>query len=177
MFSVVVHVLPCTQENAADLHSMGGGLLATNKWRSAFPSAKPPPKSNKNPSVNNHSNHWAGMDTQCVLCDVTECCTRFRFVTVVEGNGAYILCDGRCRNSARHVPRLSEHWSSQRACTNYAEIKVHSVPVQTLTVPWSRGFQIQRQYLHEVGKVVSPLHRPPLPPQKKCWYSFLLEAE
>jgi hypothetical protein len=27
------------------------------------------------------------------------------------------------------------------------------------------------------GKVVSPTHRPPLPPRKYTWYSFLLEAE
>jgi hypothetical protein len=27
------------------------------------------------------------------------------------------------------------------------------------------------------GKVVSLMHRPPLPPRKCSWYSFLLEAE
>jgi hypothetical protein len=27
------------------------------------------------------------------------------------------------------------------------------------------------------GKVVSLMHRPPLPPRKYTWYSFLLEAE
>ena len=27
------------------------------------------------------------------------------------------------------------------------------------------------------GKVVSLTHRPPLPPRKYSWYSFLLEAE
>jgi hypothetical protein len=27
------------------------------------------------------------------------------------------------------------------------------------------------------GKVVSLTHRPPLPPRKCSWYSFLLEAE
>jgi hypothetical protein len=30
---------------------------------------------------------------------------------------------------------------------------------------------------HEGGKVVSPTHRPPLPPRRHSWYSFLLEAE
>jgi hypothetical protein len=34
-----------------------------------------------------------------------------------------------------------------------------------------------RQSAHEGGKVVSPTHRPPLPPRKDSWYSFLLEAE
>jgi len=36
---------------------------------------------------------------------------------------------------------------------------------------------ISRQMAHEGGKVVSPTHRPPLPPRKYSWYSFLLEAE
>ena len=39
------------------------------------------------------------------------------------------------------------------------------------------GSQISRQSPHEGGKVVSPTHRPPLPPRKYSWYSFLLEAE
>ena len=30
---------------------------------------------------------------------------------------------------------------------------------------------------HEGGKVVSPKHRPPLPPRKYFWYSFLLDVE
>jgi len=34
-----------------------------------------------------------------------------------------------------------------------------------------------RQLAHEGGKVVSPVHRQPLPPRKYSWYSFLLEAE
>ena len=33
------------------------------------------------------------------------------------------------------------------------------------------------QSAHEGGKVVSPTHRPPLPPRKYCWYSFPLKAE
>ena len=38
------------------------------------------------------------------------------------------------------------------------------------------SFQISRQSAHEGGKV-SPTHRPPLPPRRYSWYSFLLEAE
>jgi len=34
-----------------------------------------------------------------------------------------------------------------------------------------------RQSAHEGDKVVRPMHRPPLPPRKYSWYSFLLEAE
>jgi hypothetical protein len=40
----------------------------------------------------------------------------------------------------------------------------HYSPWQSLTVPGGWGSQILRQSTHEGGKVVSPTHRPPLPP-------------
>ena len=39
-----------------------------------------------------------------------------------------------------------------------------------------RDAQISRQSAHEGGKVVSPMHRPPLTLMKYSWYSFLLRS-
>ena len=49
--------------------------------------------------------------------------------------------------------------------------------LQALRFSGGWNFQILRKSAHEGRKVVSPMHRSPLPPRKYPWYSFLLEAE
>ena len=59
--------------------------------------------------------------------------------------------------------------------------KGKAIPVQAWTGPeGSRRLSLPdflRKSTHEGGKVVSHMHRPPLPPRKYSWYLFLLEAE
>ena len=64
----------------------------------------------------------------------------------------------------------------------YKNVKIRGkvVPLQAWTGPHdSRQLRFPDfvTTAQDGGKVVSLTHRPPLPPRKYSWYSFLLEAE
>ena len=83
---------------------------------------------------------------------------------------------GRLESATCPVPDTRPWFSF----SNITTLKGKDTPVETWTdlrFPGGCGFQISRQTAHEGGKVVSPTHRPPLPPRKYPRYSFLLEAE
>jgi hypothetical protein len=47
-------------------------------------------------------------------------------------------------------------------------------PEEALRVAGGSGSQISRESAREGSKVVSLTHRPPVPPRRYPWYSFLL---
>jgi hypothetical protein len=145
----VVRVLPHTKSANTACRT----LLKMDQWG---------PKHVQLTYVMNKLTHW---NTLCILLD---CIYITRWYTVHTMSNT---CFSYSFFSFYFwVPKLRCDRASSvgRAVTHLNKLlkQSHYRPGQSLKVPIYWGSQIPRKSAHEGGKVVSPTHRPPLPPQE-----------
>ena len=78
------------------------------------------------------------------------------------------------------VAAVGAAWPLLGSPRNGQAVKGKAVSLQAWSGPEGYGklrFPDFMTTAQDGGKVVSLTHRPPLPPRKYSWYSFLLEAE
>jgi hypothetical protein len=95
------------------------------------------------------------VDTLCFVCPVRAC----RYVCVCV---RVCMCICVYNHSAFPIRERSDRITGLDSALGFQEVEAP---------------RISRQSSHEGCNVVSPTHRPPLPPRRYSWYSFLLEAE
>ena len=76
------------------------------------------------------------------------------------------ICNSSLQTNPNGPKKKAKNQSNHNTCL-----------LQIQRVPEGLSFQTSRQMAHESGKVISPMHRLPLPPRKYTCYSFLLEVE
>jgi len=118
-----------------------------------------------------HSKSFKTNESACCWPHNIADCARsgMGLVQVVRIKVCFGICAHICQSTRRNDPeqsRILDHDSSL----------VTAIPTQARTGP-EGSRRLKLPDFKTIGKAVSPTHRPPLPPRKYSWYSFLLEVQ